>query len=153
MRPTVHLSMLLALASTPALAQAQSHSAPAIKFGPAPAIFPPGAQMAVLQGDPGSNKLFTVRLRMPAGYKIPAHTHPTDEHVTVISGTFLVGMGPKLEEKGMLTLGHGGFITAPAGAAHYAMARGATEVQVSAMGPFSLTYVNPADTPRTSASR
>jgi len=153
MRPTVHAALLLALTSTPALAQAHAHTPPQITFGPAPAIFPPGAQMAVLQGDPSSNKLFTVRLRMPAGYKIPAHTHPTDEHVTVISGTFLVGMGPKLEEKGMLTLEPGGFITAPANAAHFAMARGATVVQVSAMGPFSLTYVNPADTPRASASR
>ena len=116
-------------------------------WGPAPAIFPAGAQMAVLQGDPGGTSLFTVRLRFPNGYKIAPHTHPTDEHVTVVEGTFLVGMGETAVEKGMLTLKEGGFVTAPANHAHYAMAKGRTIVQIHAIGPFALTYVNPADTP------
>ena len=60
--------------------------------------------MAVLQGDPGTSNLFTVRLRFPDGYKIAPHTHPTDEYVTVVAGTFRVGMGKKFETKGMLTL-------------------------------------------------
>ena len=124
-----------------------------LKWGPAPAIFPPGAQMAVMQGDPGSTSLFTVRLRFPDGYKIAPHTHPTDEHVTVISGTFIVGMGSKFETKGTLTLNAGGFVTAPANHAHFATAQGATIVQVHAMGPFAMTYVNPADTPKADPTR
>ncbi len=132
---------------------AQQHSAPDLTWGPAPAIFPPGAQMAVMQGDPGGTSLFTVRLRMPNGYKIPPHTHPTDEHVTVISGNFDVGMGNTMEKKGMIALKAGGFITAPAHAAHYAMARGQTVVQVHAMGPFAMTYVNPADTPKAASAK
>ena len=103
--------------------------------------------MAVMQGDPSGTGLFTVRLKMPSGYKIPPHTHPTDENVTVISGTFLVGMGETVDTKGMLKLGEGGFVTAPANHAHYAVAKGRTVVQVHAMGPFAMTYVNPADTP------
>src|SRR5881398_821659 len=75
------------------VALAQGGSEPDIKWGPAPAIFPAGAQMAVMQGDPSGNGLFTVRLRLPDGYRIAPHTHPTDEHVTVVSGTFAVGMG------------------------------------------------------------
>ena len=120
---------------------------PELKWGPAPAIFPPGAQMAVLQGDPGSTNLFTVRLRFPNGYFIPPHTHPTDEHVTVIEGTFVVGMGETAQRTGLLTLREGGFVTAPANHAHYAGTRGRTIVQVHAIGPFAMTYVNPADTP------
>jgi quercetin dioxygenase-like cupin family protein len=124
------------------------------KWGPAPAIFPPGAQMAVLQGDPGSTNLFTVRLRFPNGYRIAPHTHPTDEHVTVISGTFLVGMGTTMaDRKSMLTLRQGGFVTAPANHAHYAVAQGPTVVQVHAMGPFAMTYSNPADTPKAATPR
>ena len=119
-----------------------------LTWGPAPAIFPKGAEMAVVQGDPGSTALFTVRLRFPDGYRIQPHTHPTDEHVTVISGTFQVGMGEKVKQSEMLTLTVGGFITAPANHAHYAIAKGKTEVQVHAMGPFAMTYVNPADTPK-----
>lgn len=122
-----------------------------LKWGPAPAIFPPGAQMAVLQGDPGGSALFTVRLRMPDGYKIPPHTHPTDENVTVISGTFHVGMGKTFDKKGMMKLSAGAFVTAPASGAHYASAQGVTIVQVHAMGPFAMTYVNPADTPKAAA--
>lgn len=121
---------------------------PELQWGPAPAIFPPGAQMAVLQGNPGGSELFTVRLRFPNGYRIAPHTHPTDEHVTVISGTFLVGMGTTAESEGMMKLKAGGFVTAPANHAHYAAAQGPTVVQVHAIGPFAMTYVNPADTPR-----
>jgi len=119
-----------------------------LKWGPAPAVFPPGAQMAVLEGDPGSTALFTVRLRFPDGYKIPPHTHPTDENVTVLEGTFMVGLGTAFDASQMKSLPAGGFITAPAGHAHYASAKGQTEVQVHAMGPFALTYINPADTPK-----
>jgi quercetin dioxygenase-like cupin family protein len=118
-----------------------------LQWGPAPAIFPPGAEMAVLQGDPGSNQEFTVRLRMPNGYKIPPHTHPTIENVTVITGTFLAGMGGQFDQAAMDRFGQGDFASLPANHAHYAMARGQTIVQVHAIGPFAMTYVNPADTP------
>ena len=120
-----------------------------LEFGPAPPAFPAGAQMAVLAGDPtATGGIFTVRLLMPDGYVIPPHWHPTDENVTVIRGEFLVGLGDTFEEAGMLALEPGDFITAPANANHFAMARGETEVQVHAIGPFAMTYVNPADDPQ-----
>ena len=141
-------------AATPHVAFAQGGSEPGITWGPAPAIFPAGAEMAVMQGDPSGTGLFTVRLRFPSGYKIPPHTHPTDEHVTVVSGTFLVGMGKSFDATKTMALSAGGFVTAPANEAHYAMARGGvTVVQVHAMGPFAMTYVNPADTPKASTQR
>lgn len=118
-----------------------------IQWGPAPAVFPPGAEFAVLQGDPSKAEPFTVRLRFPNGYRIPPHTHPTAENVTVLSGTFLAGMGPKFVESTMQAFGRDDFASIPADHAHYAMARGQTVVQVHAIGPFVLTYVNPADTP------
>jgi quercetin dioxygenase-like cupin family protein len=139
---------LLAAFATTAAAQKSDAAGSDFKWGPAPAVFPPGAQMAVLQGNPAGTGVFTVRLRMPDGYKIAPHTHPTDENVTVISGTFRVGMGEKFEKKGMLTLHPGGFVTAPENHAHYALASGETIVQVHAIGPFSLMYVNPADMPK-----
>lgn len=122
--------------------------APDLQWGPAPPVFPAGAQMAVLQGNPAGTAMFAVRLRFPSGYKIAPHTHPTDEHVTVIKGNFLVGMGSTVDRKSMLTLHAGGFVTAPANHAHYAVTEGQTEVQVHAMGPFAMTYVNPADDPQ-----
>ncbi len=121
-----------------------------IEFGPAPDVFPIGAEMAVVQGDPGAEgDLFTVRLRFPDGYVLPPHWHPSDEHVTVISGTFLVGLGDTFDEAALLPpLEAGDFITAPANANHFATVVGVTEVQVHAVGPFALTYVNPEDNPR-----
>lgn len=118
-----------------------------IQWGPAPPIFPKGAEMAVLQGDPSKADEFTVRLRLPNGYKIPPHTHPTAENVTVLKGTFLAGMGEQFVESNMKAFGRDGFASIPANHAHYAMARGQTIVQVHAIGPFQLTYVNPADDP------
>ena len=147
---TLSAMLFTLVAATPATQPPAVHrdSPPEPKWGPAPAIFPPGAQMAVMQGDPGGSALFTVRLRFPDGYKIAPHTHPTDENVTVISGNFQVGMGKTFETKGTLSLHAGGFVTAPANMAHYGVARGTTVVQVHALGPFAMTYVNPADTPK-----
>lgn len=119
-------------------------------WGPAPAIFPAGAEMVLLQGDPSvAGEIFTVRLRFPNGYVLPAHWHPTDEHVTVIEGTLLVGMGDRFDKGAFLPpLRAGGFVTAPARMNHFVMARGRTVVQVHAMGPFALTYANPEDDPQ-----
>jgi len=147
-QPTSSQRASVSSASSYTAAAPTASKAPDLQWGPAPPVFPAGAQMAVLQGDPGAASLFTVRLRLPSGYKIAPHTHPTDEHVTVIKGTFLVGMGASVDRKSMLTLHAGGFVTAPADHAHYAVTEGRTEVQVHAMGPFVMTYVNPADDPR-----
>src|SRR5262249_49279337 len=143
MRALSLLAFLAVLMTSAAVAQA-----PALKWGPAPPVFPAGAKMAVLQGDPSKPELFTVRLEFPAGYTVAPHVHPTDEHITVISGTFLVGMGEKADFTHPLTLPVGGFVTAGANQPHYARAKGVTIVQVSAIGPFALTYVNPADNPQ-----
>ncbi len=85
---------------------------------------------------------------MPSGYRIAPHTHPTDENVTVISGTFLVGMGEKIDTKNMMTLTRRRFRDGAGEGAHFAEAQGPTIVQVHAIGPFAMTYVNPADTPQ-----
>jgi quercetin dioxygenase-like cupin family protein len=91
----------------------------------------------------------TVRLRMPDHYVIPPHWHPTDETVTVIKGTFLVGIGDTVDRKNLLPALHrSDFVVAPANVNHFAMTKGRTEVQVHAIGPFAMTYVNPADDPR-----
>ena len=87
------------------------------------------------------------RLRMPAGYKIAAHWHPTDEHVTVMNGTFSVGMGESFDKAALKDLPAGGYVLLPAEMRHYAMAKTAATVQITAQGPFALTYVNPADDP------
>ena len=135
-------------ASADRFAAHQMDHAPDIKWGPAPPIFPAGAQFAVVQGDPSvPGAIFTVRLRFPNGYILPPHTHPTDEHVTVLRGTFLVGLGENFSNDGLTALKDGGFITAPAHMAHFATTHGVTEVQVHALGPFQLTYVHPQDDP------
>lgn len=139
--------LAIALAAYSLRAGAQGANGTDFKWGPAPAVFPAGAKMAVLAGDPSKNEEFVVRLDLPDGYTIAPHWHPTDEHVTVVKGTFLVGMGDKIDPAKMMTLPTGGFVTAPARGHHYARAKGHTIVQVNAMGPFQLTYVNPADDP------
>lgn len=144
-------SMVAAFAAACTEGNAATVQEPELKWGPAPAVFPAGAQLAVLQGNPMQPGLYTVRLRMPNGYKIAPHTHPTDENVTVISGHFLVGMGSTFDAKSMKTLPTGGFVTAPANMAHFAEAKGPTIVQVHGIGPFTLTYVNPADMPKATA--
>lgn len=144
MRSLLSAVVVAAVVLQPARATAQM---PALKWGPAPAIFPAGAKMAVLQGDPSKAEPITVRLDFPNGYTIAPHFHPTDEAVTVVQGTFLIGMGDQVEKSKTMALPVGGFAVAAAGQHHYAIAKGRTIVQVNLVGPFALTYVNPADDP------
>jgi len=118
-----------------------------VTWGDPPPVFERGASFAVVSGDPGKPGLYVVRLKMPAGYKIAPHWHPTDEHVTVLSGTLALGMGDQLDEKAMKVLPGGSYALLPAEMHHYALAKTDAIVQVHGMGPFMLTYVNPADDP------
>jgi len=144
--PVVALIVLLLAASSLA-AQSASPSQQAVQWAPAPALFPRGAQMAVLSGDPFKPVVLKVLLSMPDGYRMPPHFHATDEHVEVRQGTFLVGMGDKLDLKKTMPMAVGDTGTAPAGMHHYAVARGATIVAVTIMGPYIMTYVHPKDEP------
>ena len=85
---------------------------------------------------------------MPDGYKIPPHWHPTDERIVVLQGTLGMGMGEKFDAGAGRELPAGSYAVMPAGARHFAWAKGETVIQVSAVGPFEITYVNPADDPR-----
>jgi quercetin dioxygenase-like cupin family protein len=121
-----------------------------LKWGAAPPAFPKGAQLAVVSGDPSKEGLYVIRLKVPAGYKVPAHTHPNDENVTVISGTLNIGMGDKLDEKKGDAVKAGGFALAQKGMQHYAWFTEDTIIQIHGMGPQGIIYVNPADDPRKS---
>ena len=122
-------------------------SAKEVKWGAPPAVLPPGAKFAVIAGDPAATGLVTVRLEMPAGYTIPPHFHPTDEHVTVLKGSFSLGMGDFIDKTHALTLSAGGYGVAMANMHHYAYTTTGATIQVHMQGPFAITYVNPGDDP------
>lgn len=105
-----------------------------------------GCDMAVVEGNPDlEGQLFVIRLRCADGTRIPAHWHPTDENVTVLKGTFLVGMGDQFDEKKLQTMNTGNFVSVPKEMRHFAKSKGETIVQVHAVGPFKVNWVNPAD--------
>src|SRR6476661_8162076 len=110
---------------TSVLAQTKAHVISTVKeaqWGPAPPMLPAGAQIAVLAGNPMGNSAYTIRLKFPANYAIPAHSHPTDENVVIVSGALTFGMGEKLMKgaAGNKTLQPGGFALMPAGMNHFA---------------------------------
>jgi hypothetical protein len=161
----MHKSLLVALAlstsAVSAAAQAPTKSAapkaPAtahvlvtpsdVKWGPAPPALPAGAQVAVLDGDPFKPGFFTLRLKFPDGYKVPAHWHPTDENITVIQGTFRAGMGEAHSDAALHDFPAGSFVKMPKQVRHFASARGEVIVQIYGQGPFVVNYVNPSDDP------
>ena len=119
-----------------------------VRYGPVPPFIAPGAQLAVLEGDPtASSGEYTVRLKMPDGYKIAPHWHPKRENVTVISGNFKVGMGDQFDASKMMTFPAGSFAYLDPSMHHYAMASGPAVVQVHGISPLQFNYVNPADDP------
>jgi ketosteroid isomerase-like protein len=119
----------------------------AVTWGDGPPSLPPGVRMAVVSGDPAQAQPFVIRAQMPAGYRVPPHWHPTDEHVTVLSGTVALGMGEQFDQSAMQDLPTGGYFVAPAEMRHSFMAKTAATIQVHGIGPFAVNYVNPADDP------
>ena len=129
--------------------QAQNAFTPdQVKWGPAPPFVPPGAQLAVLEGDPGAESGdYTIRVKMPDGYKIAPHTHPNRENVTVLSGTLKVGMGDQFDAGKMMSFGAGSFAYLDPSMHHYAGTSGETVIQIHGIAPMKFNYINPADDP------
>jgi quercetin dioxygenase-like cupin family protein len=144
---------LLAAIVLPIGAIAQDHhhhatvEADTLKWS-APAAYAKGAQLAIVSGDPTKQGMYVVRLKVPAGFKIPAHTHPNDENVTVLSGSFNIGTGDKLDETKGARVKAGGYSFVGKGMSHYAWFTEDTVLQLHGMGPQGVTYINPADDPR-----
>jgi len=143
---TALTTLLAAAGDTPA----HTMLAPAdIAWGPGPASLPPGAQAAVLYGDPKKEGLFAMRLKFPKGYRIPAHTHPKPEVITVISGAFR--LTTQLDHGPTKALTAGSFAAMQPGLVHQAGADEETVVQLNSTGPWTVTYVNPNEDPRKAA--
>jgi hypothetical protein len=143
----VALSAIALFAAPPSQAQ-NAFTPDQVKWGPAPPFLPPGAQLAVLEGDPmAATGDFTIRLKMPDGYKVPPHTHPHRENVTVISGTLNVGMGDTFDVGKMMSFGAGSFAYLDPSVHHYAGASGETVIQIHGESPAKFNWINPADDP------
>ena len=150
-RALVLLAVLFAgltLAAQKLAEHVKTYSPDAIQWGAAPDALPPGAQLAVLEGDPTKPGSYTMRLKMPDGYKILPHHHLRREHVTVVSGAFKVGMGDQFDEGKMQEFAPGSFAYLEPTVHHYASAKGETVIQLHGTGPWEIHYVKPTDDPR-----
>lgn len=146
------LGAMAVISATPLVAHDGQHhvfEADDVAFKPGPPTLPPGAQFAMLVGNPAEEGPFVMRLKFPANYVIPPHRHPKEEHVTVISGGFGMAMGGKHDAAAAPLYKPGSFIQIPTGEAHFAWTEEETVVQINAMGPFGVEYVDPKDDPRT----
>jgi quercetin dioxygenase-like cupin family protein len=152
MRKISNIVSVLAITALPVFAQAADDHHAAVQTDAlkwvAPAAYAKGAQFAVVKGDPTKEGFYVVRLKVPAGFKIAPHTHPNDENVTVLSGTFHIGTGDKFDQKLGATLKAGGYSYVAKGMQHYAYFPEETVIQLHGIGPQGITYVNPADDPR-----
>lgn len=124
-----------------------------IDWRPGPDSFEQGSRFAVLEGDPGEQGVFTMRIALPDGFVIAPHWHPNVERVTVLQGTFRLGMGTEFDEAAAEPLPAGSYTSMPRGMVHYAVAEGETVLQLSTVGPWEIHYVDPEDDPRTRSSR
>jgi quercetin dioxygenase-like cupin family protein len=123
----------------------------AVAWGPAPPGLPPGAQIAVLSGDPNKPGMFVIRFKAPPGYVVAPHTHPTAENLTVISGVLYHSMSKTLDKTKGDRLVPGDFVYLPPRMPHAVWTSGDSpaELEIAGTGPFSIHYLNPADDPRT----
>ncbi|TDX65916.1 cupin [Methylosinus sp. sav-2] len=119
-----------------------------IPFTAGPPSLPAGAEAAILYGDPAKEGMFVMRLKAPKGYRIPPHTHPKAEVVSIVSGRMRLGLGQAADRASVEELPAGAFSIMPPGVAHYAFFDAETVLQIDAMGPWSIDYVNAKDDPR-----
>lgn len=145
------LACLILLLPETSVAQERMHvlvAADSVKWGPASPKLPPGAQFAILHGDPTKpGAPYVFRAKLPDGYSVPPHWHPGDENVTVISGVFILGFGEQFDEASMRAMEAGSYVLLPAKRPHYNVVRGETVLQFHGVGPYDIEYVNPFDTP------
>ena len=145
-----YAAVLVAIASL-CLAQEPSHvmvSPADVKWGPASPKLPPGAQFAVLLGDPSKpGAPYVFRTKLPDGYSVPPHWHPMDENVTVISGVFMLGFGEHSDKAATRALAAGSYAMMPKNVPHFNFMKGETILQFHGIGPYDIQYVNPADDP------
>lgn len=154
MKPTLSAMVAIAALAFSALPESRAQSAPhmmvspgELKWGDVPSL-PPGVKIAVIEGPLTEAVPITFRLKFPADYKLPAHWHPGVEHVTVVSGTFNMGTGDKLDAAKTSPLSAGSVAIMQPKTQHFAWTKDETIVQVHGIGPWGITYVNPADDPR-----
>lgn len=126
----------------------QTHSPGNIVWKDGPASLPKGAQIAVLEGDPAKPGPFVFRVKVPDGYRIPLHTHPKTERVTVIVGTFNIGMGDKVDDSKAKAMPAGTYGNWAAGMKHFVFVKGETIAQFHGEGPWVINYVDAKDDPR-----
>lgn len=145
--------LLAALAPVPGFAQAHDSGKHVmvqpsdLQWSDVPSL-PPGAKIAVIEGPMSQAVPFTARLRLPADYAIPPHSHPAIEHVTVISGTFHMGTGDRMDRTRTMALRPGAVAIMDIGTRHFAWTAEPTEIQIHGVGPWAVNYVNPEDDPR-----
>jgi hypothetical protein len=149
---TLTLILLAALATAGVSEQkAADHGifpADSVQFEAGPPSLASGAKFAVLEGDPGKEGLFTMRLWLPDGFQIKPHWHPAVEHITVVSGTFHLGMGDAFDTAKTKALPVGAFAFMAPKMNHFAWAKGDTVIQLHGVGPWQINYLDPADDPR-----
>jgi quercetin dioxygenase-like cupin family protein len=147
------VSILFMLAASTSVAQGQGsmtlYPGADLKWTDGPPALPKGVKMALLEGNPTQPGMFTMRLKFPDGSAVGPHWHTQTEHVTVIAGVLHLGMGEKFDRSAARTLVAGSFGYWPAGTRHFAWAEGETILQLHGQGPWTITYVNAADDPRT----
>lgn len=152
------IALALALVFTGCVASGQDYPPPAdqvlakpeaMTWAPGPGSLPPGASFALLEGVPAERSPLTLRLQFPADYEIPAHSHPANEHVTVLSGTLYLGAGDALDRSAATRLPAGSFAVMPTGVNHFAYTLDEpVTIQLHSNGPWGVTYVDPLDDPR-----
>ena len=118
-----------------------------LKWADAPSV-PPGVKVTVIEGPLNEAGPIIFRLKFPADYKLPAHWHPGIEHVTVISGTYNMGTGDKLDPSKTQPLSAGSVAIMQPKTNHFGWTKEEAIVQVHGVGPWSINYVNPTDDPR-----
>lgn len=124
--------------SAPVIVKSDEVNYPASQGGP-------GLQIATVHGDTKKAELFTLRIKWPTCYIAPPHWHPYDQEITVLSGTFIIGFGDKIDKSQAKILMPGDYVSIPANTPYYDWATSETVLQLSAVGPQKTTLLNPEE--------
>jgi quercetin dioxygenase-like cupin family protein len=147
MIPTMRTVLLAFILVSAVLANAQEApigvTPEAVLWSDGPPTLPTGSTMAVLEGNPRAEGMFTLRVRVPAGSAIPPHWHPRQERVTILSGAVDLGFGTVAKKDSVTRYRAGSFYVNPPRVVHYLFFPEATEMQMTGVGPWELLTTDP----------
>ena len=106
--------------------------------------FPKDQRFETVWGDPSKpGAIYVIRIHAEPGFITMPHTHPEDEHIVVVEGSWSVAMGNRYNRQALAPMAIGSYVLVPKKMTHFGQAITDDIIHVYGIGPFTTPWVIP----------